>query len=113
MLSRLFSKNIKINQFKKICTICDAYGRECIKQVIYHDTKINTLELIDLNPCVECIHFRKIKYNKTFELLSTNNENIGKCKLFKMKNRESTDTLVTRYFNHLCGPCGKFYEKRE
>ncbi len=113
----MFSK-IKINNLNifykiiknKICTLCNPSnpcGNICIKQVINFDKKNKELELIDLNPCNKCINFQKSN-DKNWKIL--NNENLGYCKLFRIKEtKKIIDTLTSRYLYDLCGPCGKYY----
>ncbi len=113
----LFTK-IRINQIKyinnfikkSICTECESnniYGKICIKQVIHFNKKSKELELVEINPCIECKNFQKSS-SKT-----VNNENLGLCKLFRIKeNKKPIDTFTSRIYYDLCGPCGKYFEKK-
>lgn len=104
----------KNNELKKtICTECEPnniYGKVCIKQVIHYNKENNCLDLIELNPCVECVNFRK---NKKIKINQSNIFPIGKCNLFRMINtKENLDTITSRMYYDLCGPCGKYFSSR-
>jgi hypothetical protein len=103
------NKFIQFNYtYRNICTECNPnniYGTICIKQVAHFDKKNECIELIELKPCIDCINYKKDKKIKI--------KNEGKCKLFRMKDtHEILDTITSRIYHDLCGPCGKFYEKR-
>ncbi len=116
MFSKIKYSNFKIiNQIikNKICTECNPnniYGNICIKQVVHFNNKNKELELIDINPCNKCINFQK-GTNKYWKIV--NNENLGYCKLFRIKEtKKQIDTITSRFFFDLCGPCGKFFQKK-
>ncbi len=99
MLRKINNQLIR-KYIRSYCNYCNLYIN-CEQ----YNIKIDKKEIIlkDKNPCIECKYYD----NKNNKQLCKKIEKID-----KRAKKYEIDIIICRLYKELCGPCGKFFERK-
>ncbi len=83
------------------CNVCNQ-NRLCLGTFMRIEDK--EIEIIKDKPCNDCVNF-----------LCKKNEKIGRCILYEnpYDKKQKLNVFVCRQYKDLCGPCGKYFNKKK